>query len=319
PPMVETTSPTLSKQAKRSSFASDPKPPMTEATSFAETYSQDRFLQKEEEMLSVKQKRTNFFWIPLVLFVLVGFLVIGWFLWENKETWMQNGIEVLLPTKPYQVKSFQESTFKVQTKSKQVETIKIDTIDKGLNSKIQKLDQNLYMIYFYPSIFLNKASLPVSIIGLNQKDKEVVRTPLILELNNDTMVYLVINPATKQIQRVDAKGTISNNLDVAPLNIQEEMFLPIRNLITFFNGKLSYDFTQEKLTITGLNQHTYQLYLFKDKYQIDDKVIKEKTPYIEREDIGYLPVKFLTEKMGFFIETSRDSSGNEVIMIAKVE
>ncbi len=321
PPMMETTSPTLSQQAKRPPFASDPKPPMTEPASFAETYSQDTLLQKEEEKLSVKQKRTNLFWIPLVLLVLAGFLVVGWFLWENKATWIQksNGIEVLSPTKPYQVKSFQENTFKVQTRSKQVETIKIETIDKGLNSKIQKLDQNLYMIEFYPSIFLNKASLPVSIIGLNQKGKEVVKTPLVLELNNDTMVYLVINPAAKQIQRVDAKGTISNNLNAVPLYIQEEMFLPIRNLITFFNGELSYDFTQEKLTITGLNQHTYQLYLFQDKYQIDDKVVQEKTPYIEREDIGYLPVKFLTEKMGFFIETSRDSSGNEVIMMAKVE
>ena len=321
PPIMEAPPPVLPQPVKTSSFNSEPEVPIKEPTSFAESFSQDVLSMQEAEDLPIKKPKANLFWIPLVLFITVGLLVAGWFVWKNKETLMHKyqGIEVILPTKPYKVISFQENTFKIQAKSKQVETLKIDTTEKGLSSKIQKLDDNLYLIYFYPSIFLNKASLPVSIIGLNHNGKEVAKTSLMLELSNDTMVYLVINPATKQIQRVDAEGSIPNNLNVAPLNIEEEMFLPIRNLITLFDGQLSYDFIQEKLTITGLNQHTYQLYLFKDKYQIDDKVFQEKTPYIEREDIGYLPVNFLTEKMGFFIQTSQDSSGNEVIMMAKVE
>ena len=278
-------------------------------------------IKEEPIILSERSNKSKRYKTLLYLFLIAALLAVGWFVGYQKCSLLLRfqGIEVILPAKPYQIKSFVENTYKVQTKSKLVKSIQIESSEKGLTSKIEALENNQYMIYFYPTLMTNQASIPVSLVGLNEKGKEVVRTQLVLELSNESMTYLVIDLAKKEVQRVKGTDVSTNALEFAPITVQEELFLPIRSLITQFNGQLSYDFEQEKLTITGMDQHTYQLFLFQNQYQIDEKVYREKTPYIERNDIGYLPFKFLTEKMGFAIQTSYDAVGDEIIKMAKAD
>lgn len=300
-----------------------PEPIVLETTSIDSSFSQDMPpIQEKPVILPNPSKKTSRPLFPIVfILLLIALFIAGWIGWKNKDKLWQKtqGLSIMLPAEPYTARSFQQNTFKIQAKSKQVRSLRIECDEKALSSEVMALDNHQFLVYFTPSLLVNQADIPVSLIGLNQDGKEITRTSFQLKVDNADLVQLVIKPSENELLRIDSSARKPQPLEVAPMQIQEEMFLPVRSLITLFNAQLAYDFEQEMLTVTGLNQHVYQLYLFKDKYQIDDKVFYEKTPYIEREDIGFLPAKFLTEKMGFIIQTGLDEEGNEMIVMAKVD
>jgi len=134
------------------------------------------------------------------------------------------------------------------------------------------------------------------------------------------MIEVIIKPEEGIIEKRDAKAISPTTTKLLPIVYQFNLWVPIANIIEMFEGKLDYDFNEEMITITNMDSHVYKLFIFKDKYYIDDILFEGENPINkvlnDRDDRAYLPIYFLSEKMGFVMRIEQGPSGKmEIHMI----
>jgi serine/threonine protein kinase len=231
------------------------------------------------------------------------------------------GIEIVSPNAPYEMDSFTLYPMKVKYPSgKDIQRLVVSSVANEIQATVLSMKEGSAQIQFYVSIARINFKFPFDIVALDSKGKEVGRKTFQGLLKNQKMVEVIIKPTEGIIEKRDAKEISPTTTKLLPLLYQFNLYVPIAEIIPMFNGALAYDLPQQKITITNMDAHTYELFLFKAKYLVDGILYEGENPINEilnyRNDRAYLPIYFLTEKMGFIMRIEQGSTGNlEIHMI----
>lgn len=264
-----------------------------------------------------------------IFYYIVALIAIGALLFTifpgksspEKKLPLTLAIEIIAPKAPYEFDSF--SSYKLQVKyppEKDIQHLKVVSLASELQSSFTKAKDGAGELQIYSSLPKINVSLPFDIVAYNSKEKEVGRKTFQGLLKNQQMIEVIIKPEEGIIEKRDAKEISPTTTQLMPIVYQFNLYVPIAEIIRLFNGTLEYDAEQEMITIKNMDSHTYQLFLFKSKYLIDGVLYEGENPINEvlnyRNDRAYLPIYFLTDKMGFVMRIEQGIEGQmEIHMI----
>lgn len=225
------------------------------------------------------------------------------------------GLEIVSPKAPYEMDSFTPFNVKIKYPiGKDIKSLRIVSEMNDIQGTLLNMKDGFAEMQIYASIARINFSFPFDVVALDSKDKEVGRIQFHGLLKNQSMIEVIIKPSEGVIEKRDAKKISPSSTKLVPVIYQFNLYIPIAEIIPLFNGTKEYDFKEQMLTITNMDSHTYKLYMFKNKYYIDDILYEGENPINEvlnyRDDRAYLPIYFLTEKMGFIMRIEQGQSGN---------
>jgi serine/threonine protein kinase len=262
----------------------------------------------------------------IMAIVAIGALLFGIFSYKPGSTGTGNvkvpaDIEIISPKGPYELESFTPYPIKVKYPlGKDIQKLTITSFANEIQSTIVSMKDGTAEMQIYASVARINFKFPFDIVALNSKGKEISRTTFQGMLKNQKMVEVIIKPTEGIIEKRDAKEISPTTTKLMPIVYQFNLYVPIKDIIAMFNGNSVYDFKEEMLTITNMDSHTYKLFIFKNKYYIDNILYEGENPVNRAlndiDDHAYLPLYFLTEKMGFVMRIEQGISDNlEIHMI----
>ncbi|HOW03432.1 MAG TPA: stalk domain-containing protein, partial [Caldisericia bacterium] len=153
-----------------------------------------------------------------------------------------------------------------------------------------------------------------SVIAYNKDNSESAKLNLSGVVLNKNAKVLSFSLSDTNFELVSENGVEIKKFETKPLMYNFNIYLPLRDIVTIFDGKLEYDYKEEVIT-TKFKDSVFKFYLFKPQYYVNDKLILDGNPIIEIDDKAYVSLIFVSYNLNLSFKFNTDKEGKNRVTI----
>jgi serine/threonine protein kinase len=252
----------------------------------------------------------------LIAIILVGVLYFGFYK-QNLSSLPFNKLSSLitisLPKEKIEFSSYNPYEFNLPIKGNvPISYVKIINLPEEVIGE-SILNKESVKIKLYSISGKRVFPFTFSVAAYNNK-KEVGRINLNAVVLNRNVKTLSFAISETKFELVSDNDLQMGNFEVKPLFYNFNLYLPLRDVVKVFGGKLDYDFQEEAIT-ANFGKDIFKFYLLKPEYYINGEAKDDGKPIIEIDDKAYVSLIFLSQNLKSSFRFGTDKDGKMRITI----
>lgn len=153
-----------------------------------------------------------------------------------------------------------------------------------------------------------------SVVAYNKDNSESAKLNLSGVVLNKNAKVLSFALSDTNFELISENGVEFKKFNTKPLMYDFNIYLPLRDIVTVFDGKLEYDFEEQAIN-AQFKDKIFKFYLFKPQYYINDKLIIDGSPIIEIDDKAYVSLIFVSDNLNLSFKFNTDKEGKNRVTI----